>query len=86
MVKWSDASHIEDQDQWWHGGITRPVLVYATDPLHLADVRITRGPADGRLRVDVQVRSADGALPAGWRVSADLDGVGELAVDEEYTA
>ncbi|WP_039940036.1 glycoside hydrolase family 2 TIM barrel-domain containing protein [Streptomyces himastatinicus] len=85
VVKWSDASHIEDQDQWWHGGITRPVLVYATDPLHLADVRVT-APADGRLRVDVQVRSADGALPAGWRVSAHLDGVGELAVDEEYAA
>ncbi|MFD7503208.1 glycoside hydrolase family 2 TIM barrel-domain containing protein [Streptomyces sp. NPDC059850] len=85
VVKWSDASHIEDQDQWWHGGLTRPVLVYATDPLHLADVRIT-APADGRLRVDVQVRSADGALPAGWRVSAHLDGVGELAVDEEYAA
>ncbi|MFI0773832.1 glycoside hydrolase family 2 TIM barrel-domain containing protein [Streptomyces sp. NPDC021212] len=85
VVKWSDASHIEDQDQWWHGGITRPVLLYATDPLHLADVKIA-APADGSLRVDVQVRSADGALPAGWRVSAHLDGVGELAVDEEYAA
>ncbi|MFI0816585.1 glycoside hydrolase family 2 TIM barrel-domain containing protein [Streptomyces sp. NPDC021098] len=85
VVKWSDASHIEDQDQWWHGGITRPVLVYATDSLHLADVTIA-APADGLLRVDVQVRSADGALPAGWRVSAHLDGVGELDVDEEYAA
>ncbi|WP_420903208.1 sugar-binding domain-containing protein, partial [Streptomyces antimycoticus] len=49
VVKWSDASHIEDQDHWWHGGITRPVLLYATDPLHLADVKIS-APADGRLR------------------------------------
>ncbi len=85
VVKWSDASHIEDQDHWWHGGITRPVLLYATDPLHLADVRIT-APADGRLRVEVQVRHADGPLPAGWRVSGHLDGFGELTPDEEYAA
>lgn len=51
VVKWSDASHIEDQDQWWLGGITRPVLLYATDPLHLADVTV-RARRDGELRVD----------------------------------
>ena len=22
VVKWSDATYVEDQDQWWHGGIT----------------------------------------------------------------
>src|SRR5215468_6686549 len=37
VVKWSDATHIEDQDHWWDGGITRSVLLYATDPLYLAD-------------------------------------------------
>ena len=26
VVKWSDATYIEDQDQWWHGGIPRSVL------------------------------------------------------------
>ena len=25
VLKFSDASYIEDQDQWWHGGIHRPV-------------------------------------------------------------
>ena len=39
MVKWSDATYVEDQDQWWHGGITRSVFLYATEPVHLADVR-----------------------------------------------
>lgn len=62
VVKWSDATHIEDQDQWWHGGITRSVYVYATDPLYLADVKIT-APVDGGLLAEVQVRSAAGALP-----------------------
>ena len=26
VVKWSDATYIEDQDQWWHGGVTRAGL------------------------------------------------------------
>jgi beta-galactosidase len=30
VVKWSDASFIEDQDQWWMGGIFRDVFLYAT--------------------------------------------------------
>lgn len=85
VVKWSDATHIEDQDQWWHGGITRSVYVYATDPLYLADVKIT-APADGGLLAEVQVRSAAGALPAGWYVSGELEGVGELAQDAEFDA
>src|SRR5919202_4381485 len=38
VAKWSDASFVEDQDQWWHGGITRSVCLYAAPPVHLADV------------------------------------------------
>jgi beta-galactosidase len=73
VVKWSDASHIEDQDQWWHGGVTRSVLLYATDPLHLADVTVRAGRY-GDLRVDCRVRDAGGALPRGWYVSGELEG------------
>ena len=40
-MKWSDATYVEDQDQWWHGGITRSVFLYATGPVHLADVHVT---------------------------------------------
>lgn len=84
VVKWSDASHIEDQDQWWLGGVTRSVLLYATDPLHLADVTV-RARRDGALRVDCRVRTTEGtgALPAGWYVSGELDGLA-LAQDTEF--
>ncbi|MEX1656483.1 glycoside hydrolase family 2 TIM barrel-domain containing protein [Streptomyces pseudovenezuelae] len=82
VVKWSDASHIEDQDQWWHGGITRSVLLYATDPLHLSDVTV-RASFDGSLRVDCQVRDAGGALPEGWYVSGELEGR-PLGQDTEF--
>ncbi|HET7030467.1 MAG TPA: glycoside hydrolase family 2 TIM barrel-domain containing protein [Candidatus Limnocylindrales bacterium] len=80
VVKWSDASFIEDQDQWWHGGITRSVFLYATGPTYLADVVIDAGlDADGStgtLDLAVHVGWAAARQP-GWRVEADID---ELAV------
>jgi len=87
VVKWSDASFVEDQDQWWHGGITRSVYLYATDPqLYLEDVHVAEASADGSLRVDIRVRaSADnGVLPEGWHISGHLDGIGELGPDTAY--
>jgi beta-galactosidase len=75
VVKWSDATFIEDQDQWWHGGLTRSVFLYATDPLYLADVQVVAGlvsrggsldylaedgTATGALRVDAEVRTSGG--------------------------
>jgi beta-galactosidase len=78
VVKWSDATYVEDQDQWWHGGITRPVFLYATAPVHLADIRAIGGLADdlatGTLALDVRV-GFEGVDPEeGWRVEAGLGG------------
>ncbi len=80
VVKWSDATFIEDQDQWWHGGITRSVFLYATPRVHFADVRVNAGLADD-LRTGTFELLADvdfgGAEPeTGWSVEARL---GELA-------
>lgn len=74
VVKWSDATFVEDQDQWWHGGITRSVFLYATGPVHLADVRVDAGLAGGAgtLRVDVDVEGPAGGVPDGWSVQARL--------------
>ncbi|MFL5681281.1 MAG: sugar-binding domain-containing protein, partial [Chloroflexota bacterium] len=59
VVKWSDASYVEDQDQWWHGGITRSVFVYSTRPIHLGDIRaiggLTADLATGTLDVRAEV-------------------------------
>jgi beta-galactosidase len=78
VVKWSDATYVEDQDQWWHGGITRSVFLYATGPVHLADVRAIGGLADdlatGTLALDVRVGFEGVDLEEGWRVEAELGG------------
>ena len=48
VVRWSDASFIEDQDQWWHAGISREVALCADDAI--PDVFAT-ADADGLLTV-----------------------------------
>lgn len=37
VIRYSDASFVEDQDQWWFGGIHRSVYLYATNSLFIED-------------------------------------------------
>jgi beta-galactosidase len=75
VVKWSDASFIEDQDQWWMGGIHRDVTLYATAPVHIADVFAQGGLddacRDGRLKVTAEL-GYPGEPEDGWEVEARL--------------
>lgn len=75
VVRWSDASWIEDQDHWWMAGLHRSVELYATGRTHLADVRTDAGLADdlttGTLTVAATV-GFDRPEP-GWRVEAHLE-------------
>ncbi len=38
VIRYSDASFVEDQDQWWFGGIYRSVYLYSTDFAYIADI------------------------------------------------
>jgi len=38
VIKWSDASFVEDQDQWWMGGLHRDVFLYAQEQNCIQDV------------------------------------------------
>lgn len=71
VIKWSDASFIEDQDQWWLGGLHREVFLYSTAPTHLADVfatgNLTPDYRDGLLKLVVNVGFAR-QPEAGWTV------------------
>ncbi len=79
VVKWSDASFIEDQDQWWHGGITRSVLLYSTGRTYLADLVVDAGlDPDGRtgtLGLEVGLGWPGDRPASGWRVEATLEGL-----------
>jgi len=75
VVKWSDATFLEDQDQWWMGGLHREVYLYSTGKTHLADVFAVGGlesnHRDGRLSVRVDLGFAD-PPGTGWTVEATL--------------
>lgn len=80
VVKWSDASFIEDQDQWWMGGLHREVFLYSTEEVRIADVFATAGlSGDGRegtLRLEVAAGFPHDAEPD-WSVGVELlDGQG----------
>jgi beta-galactosidase len=73
VVKWSDASYVEDQDQWWQAGINRSVTLLATGPTYLRHVFARAGydhdTGTGSFRVQVEV----GDLPEPqWTVRATL--------------
>jgi beta-galactosidase len=74
VVKWSDASFVEDQDQWWMGGIHRGAFLYATGRTWIDDVfavaALDEG-GDGRLTVTAKLGFLDQPRD-GWRVSAML--------------
>ena len=85
VVKWSDASFVEDQDQWWMGGIHRDVRLYSTAPTYLADLfaRATLDDdyRDGRLKITAKL-GFSGEPEDGWEVEAQLyddDGQAVLA-------
>jgi beta-galactosidase len=97
VVKWSDASFVEDQDQWWLGGITRGVRLYATSPVFLRDVRAVAdfdaASVEGRLDVEAIVGAPDDVTPAGLSVRVRLgraslgewEPVGETTADAPVT-
>jgi beta-galactosidase len=86
VIKWSDATFVEDQDQWWHGGITRSVHLYATGPVFIADIKAIAGLADdlrtGTLDLRVEIGRARVEPEPGWRVEARLAGVEEALAAE----
>lgn len=75
VVKWSDASFVEDQDQWWMGGIHREVYLYSQAQHFLEDVFV-RGDVEvdlrnGKLAVSVRIGAPD-AEAKGCRVRVQL--------------
>ncbi|MDD3119072.1 MAG: glycoside hydrolase family 2 TIM barrel-domain containing protein [Victivallales bacterium] len=77
VIKWSDSSFIEDQDQWWNAGIYREVYLYNTGMVYIADV-FARGDLDDHYdNGSLEVLLTGGfAIPAatGWRFAVRLFG------------
>jgi len=76
VVKWSDATYIEDQDQWWHGGITRSVKLFATPDIYLQRFYATPGlkGTTGTLDIRAFIHGSEGANKDGYSLSVWLEG------------
>ena len=78
VVKWSDATFIEDQDQWWHGGITRSITIHATEKVFIERLYTQTGlladQKTGTVRIRAFVNSIDGLAIDGWTLRARVTG------------
>ena len=88
VVRWSDATWIEDQDHWFHAGLHRSVTLHSTEATHLADVAVTVGLEEdhstGALAVDIRLGGPP--VPDGWTVEARLETATDQPVIEPLTA
>ncbi len=91
VVRWSDATWIEDQDQWFNAGLHRSVALYCTESTYLADVAATTGlrhepgrpvevEATGTLTVDVRLGGRP--VPADWTVEVRVETAHDEALAE----
>ena len=60
VVRWSDASFVEDQDQWWHGGHLRARSASSSPTRRATSSVACRRPT---ARLSRSTRRADGDVP-----------------------
>lgn len=61
VLKWCDASYLEDQDMWWFAGIYRDVYLYALAKVHIRDLfvrtELDQNYEDAKIFVDIDLRN-----------------------------
>ena len=76
VTKWSDATFIEDQDQWWHGGITRSVKLYATNKVFIETFKTVTGlekdGTTGTLTIEADLNALDNLPTDGYTLRASI--------------
>ena len=87
VLRWCDATWIEDQDHWNHAGLHRSVFLESRGGTHVRDLIVDTDfdPASrtGSAAVTVEVSGAS----AGWRARARLEGPdGQISATGPETA
>jgi len=76
VTKWSDATFIEDQDQWWHGGITRSIKLYATNKVFIERFKSVAGlekdGTTGTLSIEADLGSLDDLSTDGYTLRTSI--------------
>ncbi len=68
VLRWSAASFIEDQDQWWMGGVHRDVFIERRSSSYVANLEVRAEPvrvpaSEGPARLSVELSLACGSYP-----------------------
>ncbi|GHG14518.1 MULTISPECIES: glycoside hydrolase family 2 TIM barrel-domain containing protein [Amycolatopsis] len=78
VAKWSPESYLEDQDHWWHAGLSRSVYLYTVPEIRLADVHAVAGydPSTelGNLTVTVATTGLDHLTGNDWAIRVHVLG------------
>jgi len=78
VLKYSDGSYLEDQDQWRLAGIHRSVTLYAAPRVRISDFGVRtlldKDYQDARIVVDPHVETSVTGAEKGYRVEAVLKG------------
>ncbi|MDN3666797.1 glycoside hydrolase family 2 TIM barrel-domain containing protein [Algibacter miyuki] len=90
VLRWSDASYMEDQDFWRLSGIERDVYLYASDKVTLRDFRVTsdleNNFQDGVFKVALKVdNNTAEAVEKAVKIQL-LDGDKEIYADSKSVA
>ena len=74
VVQWSDATWLEDQDQWWLPGLHRSVSLTCTAPTWIADLALQPALGEaGAATLDAELRVGFSTAPeSGWKVEFEL--------------
>ncbi len=75
VIRWSDSTYIEDQDQWWMAGIYRSVFLYATEKAYLEDVWVNG---------DLDLDSGDGLLRIRTHAGFDIQSFLPRGPERDY--
>lgn len=79
VPRWSEATWIEDQDHWFHGGIHRSVTVHATPTTRLDDLILTTdfdADTGAATLLAEAVVGASGSLGDGWTIRVAVPELG----------
>ncbi len=76
VIKWSDATWIEDQDHWYHGGLHRRAYLESRAATHIGDVRVVADydPDSGAGSAQVTVKI--GGSSRSWKVRGHIRDAG----------
>ena len=84
VTRWCDATWVEDQDHWYHGGLHRSVSLTSTNSTRVEDIVIdTDYDVNGEscLVVAVEMQS-ESKLGSGWQVQVECEELGLVGSKE----